>query len=117
MNKSLSISIAVFAFTATRSISSPNDLLDSPGPGYRQQIERAFSTAPKDPRDTFRVRTHSVRIVRIPPYSHQTQYSPPPAYPPSSDFIRSLSSFREMLSEPVRLSIDYRQYWQNRNPK
>ena len=117
MNKSLRILMAIFAFTATRSISSPGDLLDSPGSGYRQQIERAFPTAPKNPTDTFRVRTHNVRIVRIPPYSHQTQYSPPPAFPPSYDLTRSLSSFLDTLSEPFHFSLDNRLYWPSRNPK
>ena len=48
MNKPLAVSINVFATALVSNISAAGDVFDSPGPGYWQQIERAFPRPVKD---------------------------------------------------------------------
>lgn len=65
MNKSLIISIVVFATPSVSSICvADGDLFDWPGPGYWQQIERAFPAAVKDAPSDICVGTPIIRYSR-----------------------------------------------------
>jgi len=89
MNKYLRISIAIFAAASTRGISSPSALFDLPGPGYSQQIERAFLAAIRQP-PIIRVRKPNGEIILLPyrerprtqDYPPSTISSPPPIFDP-----------------------------------
>ena len=97
MNKSLLIPIIV---AAASNSSMAVDLIDSPGPAYRQQIERAFPRAVKE-------RTEYLPKISISfPLTHPT-YEPSPAaklldskhsVPPLSPLI--INAF----SEPIRFT-------------
>ena len=78
MNKSHALSIALVAIASFPSISDAGDIFDSPGPGYRQQIERLFP--PIDLTRSFPIRVESASLLS------------PSSLSPAPDF-----------SEPIRL--------------
>ena len=63
MNKSRSLSIALVAIASFPSGSVAGEIFDSPGPGYRQQLERLFPTADRTRSLSVRIESASLLIL------------------------------------------------------
>jgi hypothetical protein len=110
MNKPLVTSLIVSATAFIGRTSVANDVFDSPGPGYRQQLERAFPTTTKDVPIKIRF---GAPIIHVVPTSFATPTLPSPPFPtttflelnnlkPTFGFATALSPF----FAPIRFSID-----------
>ena len=111
MNKLLVISLIVSTTALTRSVSMAGDVFDSPGPGYYQQIERAFPKARKDVSTDFIIGTPIIHIVpsSLPATELPTLHFPDTKLPKPNDPTASLSSsasFRRAWAELIRFSIE-----------
>ena len=81
MNKSHALSIVLVAIASFPSISAAGDIFDSPGPGYRQQIER-FSPP------TDRTRSFQIRFE--------------PGWRPSPLLLSSERDLPQLVESPIR---------------
>ena len=99
------ISIIGFASAFVSSISVAGEIFDSPGPGYRQQIERAFSSRVKDVAPDFCVGRPVIHVVT----SSFPSVDLPTPFPSSklldaNDSTLALSpSILGAFSQPIRL--------------
>ena len=114
MNKSLGISVAIFAGTSTLGISSPSALLDWKDPGYFPQIALAFLAETKgNPLPGVRIRMSNgeIAVVPGPETPLRLQYYSPATFPDATPGLtESVSSFQRALSEPFHFSIDSGSY-------
>jgi hypothetical protein len=108
MNKPLIVSLSVFMSAGLAASAVAADLIDAPGPGYRQQIERAFP-AIKKVSPMIRVGapvSYSIRTSNFPDPQLSNPFSPAPLKLDSNDSTLSLSpSTLRAFAAPIRLSI------------
>ncbi|HEX8312879.1 MAG TPA: hypothetical protein VF614_16265 [Chthoniobacteraceae bacterium] len=103
MNKPLVTSLILFTVALSGSTSLASDILDAPGPGYRQQIERLFPTTNKDISVPLKV---GAPIIHVVPTSFPTPTLPLPhfATPTLLEPSAASPSERNPFSAPIRRS-------------